>query len=206
VERDAEPVVDYLVAMGWVEIVPTSGENIHLTALGETFLLGLELDDAAAPADPAVADVVLEPKDPLVYVQLTRYLAQAGSGMLVDPYFKADSVPWLAETTSIHRVLVSARHPGAERDIKLLGVALATVPNAAELVVRASESRELHDRCVIGEDGSVRIIGASVTGIGKNLTSMITPTSEVAKSYRDKYEKLWGSATPVPAQSPSGAR
>jgi len=143
--------------------------------------------------------------DPLVYVHLTRYLTHAGSGMLVDPYFKADFIPWLAETTSIRRVLTSSRHHGAERELKLLGVALATVPNAADLQVRASESRELHDRCVLGEDGSVRIIVSSVTGIGKNLTSVITrtsPTSEVTRSYRDKYEKLWEAATPVAAQSP----
>ncbi len=98
VARDAEPVVDYLVAMGWAEIV-SPGENVRLTGFGEAFLVGVELEDAAAPADPAVADVVLEPKDPLVYVHLTRYLAQAGAGLLVDPYFKAKFVPWLAETT-----------------------------------------------------------------------------------------------------------
>jgi hypothetical protein len=203
VARPAEPVVGYLTAMGWADIIPGPAENVHLTPLGEAFLLGLEPHDGAE-ADTAVADVVLEPQDPLVYVHLTRYLAQAGAGMLVDPYFKAESVPWLAETTSICRVLVSSRHPQAERELKLLGVALATVPNAAQLDVRHSSSKELHDRCVISEEGSIRIIGSSVTGVGKNLTSVITPTSEVARIYHDKYEKLWNTATAVTPRSPGG--
>jgi hypothetical protein len=201
--RPAEPVVDYLTAMGWAEIIPGPEENVHLTPLGEAFLLGLE-PRGSGEADTAVADVALEPQDPLVYVHLTRYLAQAGAGMLVDPYFKAESVPWLTETTSIRRVLVSSRHTKAERDLKLLGVALATVPNAAQLEVRHTSSKELHDRCVISDEGAIRIIGSSVTGVGKNLTSVITPTSEVARIYHDKYEKLWNTATAVTPHSPDG--
>lgn len=63
-------------------------------------------------------------------------------------------------------------------------------------------SVELHDRCVISEEGTVRIIGSSVTGVGKNLTSVITATEEVTRTYHDKYERIWDSATPVPPQSP----
>lgn len=196
----AAPVVDYWLKVGWAEIVPGPGEHVRLTQLGQAVALGLEHQEDAAPGK-TVTDVVLEPEDPLVYVHLTRQLAQAGAGMLVDPYFKADWVQWLVDTTTIRRVLVSSRHRGAANDLAELAVALATVPGASEIEIRETGSKELHDRCVIGEEGTVRVIGSSVTGIGKNLTSVIFPTEDVARVYHDKYETIWKSATLIQPQS-----
>jgi hypothetical protein len=84
-------------------------------------------------------------------------------------------------------------------------VALATVPNAGELEVREINSPELHDRCLIHADGTLKLLGASVNGVGRNLTAVITPDADAMRVYRDRYEKLWSDATVVVPQPPGGA-
>lgn len=191
--------------MEWVTVSPGSAGHVHLDESGAAVLAGLNEEAAAKPSDPMVVDVVLEPNDPMVYFQLTRLLASAGAGLLVDAYFKADAVSWLVETTTIRRVLVSSGHRAAEADLRLMAGALGMVPNAADLEVRATDSTELHDRCLIREDGSVQLLGASINGVGRNITSIVTPDAEVGRVYRDRYETLWQSATPVTPQARPGA-
>ncbi len=171
---------------------PAGPDNtVQLTELGRVFVRGLEAVGLAEPPESRVADVVLEPTDSLVYVHLTRVVANAGAGLLVDGYFKPEYVPWLVETTTLRRVLVSSRHAGAADDLKRMAVAVATVPNAATLEVRETNSMELHDRCLVRADGTVQLLGASVNGVGKNLTAVIAPDLAVMRVYRDRYENLW---------------
>lgn len=208
--RPAGPVTGYMVSVGWAAALD---DRVHLTALGHAVLRGLDLDtELGGPADPedAVADVVLEPDDALALVRLTRVMARAGAGLLADPYFKAEHVQWITEATSLRRILVSSRAVarsvrGAETERALIALALASVPNASDLDVRATDRREFHDRCVLTADGGVLLIGSSVTGIGKHLTAVITAPGDVARFYRTKYENLWSEATPVPAQSLPGS-
>jgi hypothetical protein len=202
--RNAEPVVDYLVRMGWVELSAEPEGRVHLTDLGQVVLLGLGAEGPAEQILPNVADVVLEPTDPMAWVHLTRVVANAGAGMLVDGYFKADFVPWLVETTTMRRVLVSSRPGKAAQDLGLIAVALATLPNAGQLEVRATNSPELHDRCIIGADGTVQLLGSSVNGVGRNMTAVVRPDPDVMRTYRDRYENLWKSATVVEPQPPAG--
>lgn len=201
--RDAEPVAEYLLRMEWAQESNTNG-GLRLTDLGRALLRGLETEAPELPPS-TVTDIVLEPTDPLAWVNLTRVAANAVGGMLVDAYFKAEFVPWLVESTSLERILVSSRHQGAARDLARMAVALGTVPNGGRLQVRSTSDPELHDRCIIGTDGRLQLLGASINGVGRSMTAVITPDDEVMRVYRDRYEKLWNTATPIVPQQPGAA-
>ncbi|WP_158012947.1 hypothetical protein [Streptomyces sp. Root369] len=198
VVRRPEPVADYLKGVGWIE--PFNG-GMRLTKIGRAVLIASGEEAAQLDAsDPEVADVALDPQDPLVYVQLTRRLQKAGEGLLVDAYFMAESLVWLIESTNLRRVLISSRHRSAERDRQTIAVALATVPNGSDVEVRHTKDPSLHDRCVVSASGDVQLLGSSVSGVGKHLTAVITPSSDIAAVYRKKYEDLWQSADTVEPQ------
>lgn len=202
--RDAEPVVDFLLRLEWVQEPESKSGHLRLTDLGRTLLRGLEAEAPALP-QPTVADIVLEPTDPLAWVHLTRVVASAGPGMLVDAYFKAEFVQWLVETTTIQRLLISSRHSGAVADLARMAVALATVPNTKALQVRSTKDPELHDRCIIGADSRLQLLGASVNGVGRSMTAVITPDDKVMRVYRERYENLWSKATAIDPQQPGAA-
>ncbi|MGW7239798.1 hypothetical protein [Streptomyces sp. NPDC054804] len=204
--RSPEPVADYLHYVGWVR---RERGHARLTDIGRAVLAGCGAKVAQLDAtDPEVADVALDPKDPLVYVQLTRRLQKAGAGLLVDAYFKAESLVWLVESTNLRQVLISSRHPKSEKDRQTIAVALATIPNGRDIEVRHTGDPALHDRCVVGETGHVQLLGSSVNGVGKHLTAVISPSDDIARVYKEKYEALWQAAETVEPQpmngSPSG--
>lgn len=175
----ADSVTSYLKAVGWAEV---ENDKVTITLLGQATLQGLNTLLAEEPDEPDVTDVALAPDEPLTWVHLTRTLSKAGAGMLVDAYFKADFLPWLLDTTSIERVLVSSRHSKATQDIADLSVALGTLPGATgKLEVRSTTSKELHDRCLVHADGTVQLLGASITGVGKNLTAVIEPHNTIQR-------------------------
>ena len=204
--RSADPVVSYLVGMSWVTISGSGPDRVHITDVGRALVTGLESEGNAERPTLSVADVALDPTDPLVWTHLTRVVGRAGEGLLVDPFFKADFVPWLVESTMIRRVLVSGKHRQAEEDLKVMAVALATIQRADELEVRSTKSKELHDRCVIGADGSVYLLGSSFNGVGTNLTAVIQPDPDVARVYTDRCEAVWADASVVAPQAPGVGR
>jgi hypothetical protein len=198
VVRRPEPVAEYLIGVGWIAV---SDGQARLTNIGRAVLAASSQREAQLEAeDPEVADIALDPQDPLVYVQLTRRLQKAGHGLLVDAYFKAESLVWLIESTNLRRVLISSRHQKAEKDRQTIAVALATVQNGSDVEVRHTEDPALHDRCVVGANGDVQLLGSSVNGVGKHLTAVITPSPDIASVYRKKYEALWQSAEVVEPQ------
>ncbi|KQV10109.1 MULTISPECIES: hypothetical protein [unclassified Kitasatospora] len=69
--------------------------------------------------------------------------------------------------------------------------------------VRASTDPALHDRCIIGDDQQVQLLGSSVTGVGKHLTAVISPPGDIAQAYRQKYEKIWRDAQQINPQNVS---
>jgi hypothetical protein len=198
VRRGAEPVAQYLLQVGWIK---EDDGGVVLTKIGRAILTA-ESDErsAAEDLDPEVTDVALDPRDPTVYVQLTRRLQKAGEGLLIDAYFKADSLPWLIESTTLRRILISSRHQSSGKDRQLIAVALATVPNGSDMEVRHTSDPALHDRCVVGQDGSVQLLGTSVNGVGKHLTAVIVPSDDIAMVYRKKYEDLWAKAQALKPQ------
>ncbi len=194
----AEPVADYLVTVGWA----VNLDGMRLTDLGRAMLRASGAKEQLEEAQhPLVNDLALSPDDPLVYTVLTRRLAAAGAGLLVDPYFKAENLRWILEATSIRRILISKKASNKERPI--IAVALATLPNGRDIEVRASPDKELHDRRIVAADGSVQLIGTSINGIGRHATSLVTPESGIAKVYREGSERLWAAAEKIEPQSPT---
>lgn len=201
--QPADSVVAYLAAVGWVTVSGEPDQKVALTLLGEAVLRGLDAQLAEELDESDVADVALDPDEPLTWVHLTRIFTAAKTGLLVEAYFKADFIPWLLDSTALNRVLVSAKHPQANKDLGTLAVALGTIPGAAaKLEIRSTTSPELHDRCLIHEDGTVQLLGASLTGVGRNLTAVITPQEMIQKTYRELYERLWAEAAPVTPVTP----
>ena len=89
--KDGETVSSYLKRMGWTDTLPD--DHVGLTALGRAFVQALQRESVDVGDIEAVpATLVLEPSDSLSQVELTQATAQAGKGMLVDPYFKAQAV------------------------------------------------------------------------------------------------------------------
>ncbi|MTD55712.1 hypothetical protein [Amycolatopsis pithecellobii] len=197
---DADLVVGYLEKMLWVE--QSDDFRIRITPLGRKLLRAVEAERPEDLPEPTVADVVLEPTDPLAWVNLTGVVARAGAGLLVDGYFKVESIQWLLSATTMRRVLVSSRHRTAKGDLAAMSIALATIPNANELEIRHTANPEMHDRCVISPDGQVQLLGSSINGVGKHLTTVIAPEEKVMNIYRKRYEQLWGEAELVTPQHP----
>ncbi len=189
--REAEPVTEYLHRVGWIA---TGHGGLRLTDCGEALLRGLGRSEAE---DSEAVEVTLEPKDPLVYVQLTRLVGAAGSALLVDAYFKPDYVPWLVKATQVARLLVGAKHPQAPRDLQSLGLALGGLGKGRDLEVRATKDPRLHDRCLISPTGRVSVMGTSVNGVGQSLTAVVPLSEEAARVYRKLYEDLWREAEAV---------
>lgn len=191
----AEPVAEYLIKVRWAREIG----GFELTDLGRAVLQMSGAKQAAQKAqDPVVSDLALHPEDPLVYTVLTRRLAAAGAGLLVDPYFKAENLRWILESTSVRRILISKKASTKERPI--IAVALGTLPNGQSIEVRATTEEELHDRRIIAVDGTVQLIGTSINGVGRHQTALVSPEPAIAKVYREESEKLWAAAEKVQPQ------
>ncbi|MEV7980712.1 hypothetical protein [Streptomyces sp. NPDC086519] len=53
---------------------------------------------------------------------------------------------------------------------------------------------------MIAEDGTVRLLGSSLTGVGRHQTAIVTPDAEIMRAYRTRYQNLWNSAERVEPQ------
>lgn len=197
---DAEPVVAYLVRMGWVQV--QRDDSLRLTDLGARFLEALRVEPQTsqlqAPRSGVVTVLAPEDEDPLVYANLTGAIAKAGEGLLVDPYVKADLLDWLLNATRITRLLVYRK----ASDVTAIAMTLHAMGDAMtkRLSIRATKSRELHDRCVIADDGQVLMLGTSLTGVGEHLSVIYPLPDTVAPKFRTGIEKIWASAEQVEPQ------
>ena len=155
-----------------------------------------------AHANPAEIEdlgaVILSPDDPLKYQLLTRAFAVVGAGLLVDPYFKPGHLDWLASSTTVARVLVgsSGSQPKSNRELPFVLGRLGTGTRGS-VEIRVTEDSTLHDRVVVHEDGSVSMLGSSLTGIGQHLTAIVPLPPEAAVAYREHVERLWVAAAVV---------
>jgi hypothetical protein len=63
------------------------------------------------------------------------------------------------------------------------------------------KSSKLHDRCIVQEGGGVLLLGTSITGIGRHLSTIIPMPVTAAIAVREEIDKLWENAELVEAQS-----
>jgi hypothetical protein len=82
ITTDPETFAGYLVRLGWVE---NEHNSLGLTPLGRALLRTAEADE---DDNDSPTTVVLGAQDKLAYPMLIRRLAEAGLGLLVDPYLE----------------------------------------------------------------------------------------------------------------------
>lgn len=183
-----EAHVDYLKRMGWV-----SDENgCRLTRVGRAIVAASEGEATGTETSDGI--VILSPDDPLNLGALTADVSAGRAGLLVDPYFDDSLVDWLARSTSIARVLMCRREDKCDALKFYLG-GLERTGRSVEF--RILEPRRLHDRYLIGEDGKVSMIGASLNGLHRNFTAIIEVPSPGAEAIRAEVEARWNEASPV---------
>ena len=188
-----EAVADYLVDLELAKIVPG---GLQITSYGRA-LLG---DDWHEPEPDAIT--VLTAGDPMALAAVTSAVGRARTGLLFDPHFKHDMLSWLANSTLIERVLV--KRPTRSDELKaqeqllpiFLGGVLEATPGR-QIEVRVSSDSALHDRGTIAQDGTVTLLGTSLTGVGRHL-SVVVPLPELAsRPFAEQVESMWKQATPV---------
>ena len=184
--KPAETIVEHLVRLTWLETVNSGNDpGLRLTELGRALLRDRE---QGVRMEDDVNVVVLEANDPLAYPLLVGQLANAGAGLLADPYLKLDGLHRIVVSTQLTRLLVLGKpHNSAEL------AAMQTYLDSPSLGRRVEirKSTDLHDRALLTEDGSVLTLGTSLNGVGST-TTVLTPMPEQGRlALRDYYEQLW---------------
>jgi hypothetical protein len=199
---DAEPVTAWLVQMHWLTV---DEGRLAISDLGAALIAALRRSPPEwSPERDGAGAIVLRPDDPFVYSELTRAISEAGAALLVDPYFKADMLEWLHNATQVTRLLLSAAKNEQAREVELIRLfldATCEAPNAGRIEIRATKSSKLHDRCIVQEGGGVLLLGTSITGIGRHLSTIIPMPVTAAIAVREEIDKLWENAELVEAQS-----
>ena len=199
---DAEPVTGWLLRMGWLDADAES--RLTVSDLGAALLAALRLPPSEwSPEREGAGAVILRPDDPFVYVELTRVISEAGAALLVDPYFKTDMLDWLHNATLVNRLLLSRANKAQAQEVEQISLALFGLresPGAGRVEIRATISATLHDRCIVPDDGDVLLLGTSITGIGRHLSTIVPLPSPAGVSMRREVEKLWKDAELVQPQ------
>lgn len=109
----------------------------------------------------------------------------------MEPYFRLEQLMDIAEFDNIERVLVGPDLK--QRDLEILATGLAALPSTRTLEVRVATS--LHDRYLIPrEEGRVTMLGLSLGGIGKKVSTIATLGELASNALRDAHEDLWRDA------------
>jgi hypothetical protein len=185
-----ETVVEHLVRIKWLV---ARGGGLELTPLGSALFAHAE---RATFVDAGPTVVVLGQDDPLAYPRLVGVLADAGKGFLVDPYLKLDQLHLLIVQTQIERVLVK-KSPETTGALAAMSALLGSSLLPRQILVRAS-SDKLHDRLIVGANGQVQTIGASMNTVERGTATVISPMpAEATAVLLKNAEAQWNAATPL---------
>ncbi|GAA4853271.1 hypothetical protein GCM10023221_36510 [Luteimicrobium xylanilyticum] len=187
--------VPYMRRVGW--ILTLEDGTVRLTALGRAVAKS-GTTGVLAEAPAPVGLVILSPDDPLNLATLTRSIAGAGAGMLVDPYFQDDMFEWLMSSTSIDRVLLGRK---ATKLGSLPFIAGAAAKMGRGLSVRYLPPDRMHDRYLVAENGDLSMIGASLNGVHRNDTAIMRVPAPGAATIKRRLANLWDQAMPVEPKS-----
>ena len=195
--REVEPeesMTAHFTRLCWASV---DGGLLRVTALGRAVYRALEQQSLEPDS---VFDVILEATDSTAFARVVGRIADAGSALLVEPYFRLDVLMPITEFTGVTRVLASERTDKASRDV--LGLAIEKLVLDRPFQVRIA-SREVHDRYVIPDSGPVQFIGASLNGLGQVATAMGV-LNDGSEEIRCLYESIWdASEVLATAQRPS---
>ncbi|SUA14147.1 Uncharacterised protein [Mycolicibacterium aichiense] len=193
--KPGETFIGHLVRLTWLEETPGSGEEpgLVLTELGRALLR----DRERGATEEDVSVVVLEGQDPLAYPILVGQLANAGAGLLIDPYLKLDGLHRIVVSTQLTRLLVSGKRSN-NAELSAMQTHLDSASLSRPVEVR--KSTKLHDRILLTEDGAVLTLGTSLNSVGTTTTVMSPMPSPARESLRELCEQLWSEATLVGPQ------
>lgn len=184
-----ENVVKQMRRFGWVHRNDTKG--LSVSRLGRALY---ESDMAEQSGSVESGFMVLEAGDELAWGRLVGHIAELDDVLIVDPYLRAEQLSQLREHTSVAKVLIGPNLGNA--DITALKV-LAATPNYEDIEIRQAPRGTLHDRYVI-DAISVRLIGASLNGIGGLTTTMVVPLpEEPAALIRKHADEWWEKSTSI---------
>lgn len=181
-------VSDYLARVGWIE------EDSAFARLTDTGRAIVRASTMRPDPDGSEVVTVLSPDDPLNLLTLTGAISAARGDTLVDPYFRDENLSWLISQTAISRLLLcrGSNHLG------MLGMAAPAASRAGRpLEIRYLPKGQLHDRYIIAKDGSVSMIGASINGLHRNFTAIVTVPEPGARAVREFVDERWGNAEGV---------
>lgn len=185
-ERPLETYVEYLSRVGWI-VASDSGSAV--TPLGQAVLRAM---NAPRIDEQDVLEIVLDPDDPFAYARALGELADMPNSMIVDPYFRFEQFVDVVNLGTVTRVLTT-RKVGAAALAKL-GLGLKAVP-ADTLHIRVAD--QLHDRYFVPATGSLRGLGVSLGGVGKQVSVLTTLGAEASDVLRALHESKWENAEPL---------
>lgn len=176
-----ESMVDYLIRLG---AIYESGSRLQVSSLGLALLPELE---ASSVNDDVM---VLGTGDSLGLPRIMGKIGAAGAALLADPYLKLEDAMHIAMSTGVDRILISER--SKERDRDAIRAAFSRLPTDRVVEVRVA-GRELHDRFLISDDGSVTSIGGSLNGASKHVM-VLHDLADSQNEIRKAYDKMWKNA------------
>lgn len=181
----AEKINQHFVRLGWATV---ANDRLQVTTLGRATYLAMEQESLEPDA---VLSVVLEAQNPIAFARVVDRISNVGSALLVEPYFRLDVLQPIAFLTKVTRILTSERTDKKDRGILKLAVEATTLDRPFEIRVA---SREVHDRYLLPDSGSVQFIGASLNGVGQVATAMGVLT-DGSDELRSLYEVIWKEST-----------
>lgn len=195
-EKPAETTLEWLGRVKWLSV-----ENgiVDLSELGRAVLASLDEEELELEG---ALEITLGTEDPFSYARVIGRIAQRGDALLVDPYFKLDHLLDILVRTTVRGVLISRKTGKGQ----LAGLETAISNNSLEREFEIRVEEEFHDRYVIPRSGDVDMIGASLNGVGKKPTVMVTIKSPAADQIRRTYQELWDRASPIAAATAEEAR
>jgi hypothetical protein len=175
--------------LGWL----VGTQQLQVSRLGLALLQSARRQDVAAQE---ASVLVLDSEDPLAYAVLFGKLAAVDGDLLVDPYLRVTEMRDVIDYTDVRRVLISSRPRNTRETQTAIAVYLASLEEA-EVEVRTTASRDVHDRVVISTDGSAHLLGTSLNSIGSASTHLVTLPTDAANAQALKAETWWNEATPL---------
>lgn len=187
-----ETVAEHLVRIHWLKL--HDDDRLGLTRLGAALHAAV---GRAMLTETATTVVVLGKDDPLAYPSLIAVLSEAADGFLLDPYIKVNQLFHLIQHTKIKRVLVKKMR-STESALAAMSVLLSGPNLPRQLEVRCTEDPKFHDRWIVGADGTVKTIGASMNAVQGGTPTVISPIPECAVAgIVAQSQAWWAAATPL---------
>jgi hypothetical protein len=185
---------EYLERLGWIDVVD---REVELNRVGRAMLRALNTPQLDFEASPT-AEIVLGTDDPFAYAQVVQVLGGAGPAMLVEPYLRVQNLIDIDDLHNINRILVGSKLKANE--YAALAVGLGAVNERRPLEIR--KATDLHDRYLIPDTGHVLMLGISLGGIGKKVSTLTTLGDPASGGLRQVFEEAWAAAEPI---NPTGA-